>query len=168
MTSRFKPAARPTYEEDFKQIISVSSRADGTEIKIADCGRTVIDGFEERNSAHAASTATTLFFLGRRVWAENPRRCGHHRMPVKSLCRMPARAFCHPGLAAGKPGETISNMFSGRLALLSKNAFGGSDSGVCRADAVSASAAGLLGGTWAIAIAYMGALWVLPTIGLTS
>ena len=34
-------------EEDFNNII-VSSRADGTEIKIADVAR-VIDGFEERN-----------------------------------------------------------------------------------------------------------------------
>ena len=106
------------YEEDFKQIV-VSSRADGTEIKIEDVA-TVIDGFEERNLRTRFNGANAIF-LGVRV-GKDPDVVAT-TAAVKGYVEG-GSSFLPPGLQL-QTWKDFSNMFSGRLALLSKNAFGG-------------------------------------------
>ena len=106
------------YEEDFNQIL-VSSRADGTEIKIEDIA-TVIDGFEERN-LRTRFNGENAIFLGVRV-GRNPDVVAT-TAAVKDYVNG-GSSFLPPGLQL-QTWRDYSNMFSSRLTLLSKNAFGG-------------------------------------------
>ena len=147
------------YEEDFKQIV-VSSRADGTEIKIEDVA-TVIDGFEERN-LRTRFNGENAIFLGVRV-GKNPDVVAT-TAAVKDYVNA-GSSFLPPGLQL-QTWKDFSNMFSGRLALLSKNAFGG----LILVFVVLMLFLRPQLAFWVavgIAIAYMGALWILPSIGLT-
>jgi len=147
------------YEEDFNQIL-VSSRADGTEIKIEDIA-TVIDGFEERN-LRTRFNGENAIFLGVRV-GRNPDVVAT-TSAVKDYVNG-GSSFLPPGLQL-QTWRDYSNMFSSRLTLLSKNAFGGLILVFIvlmlflRPQLAFWVAVG-------IAIAYMGALWILPSIGLT-
>ena len=146
-------------EEDFNNII-VSSRADGTEIKIADVAR-VIDGFEERN-LRTRFNGHKAIFLGISV-GKNPDVVATTDA-VKNYVEA-GSSFLPPSLQLAT-WRDYSNMFSGRLALLSKNAFGG----LILVFIVLMLFLRPQLAFWValgIAIAYMGALWVLPTIGLT-
>ncbi len=147
------------YEEDFNNIV-VSSRADGTEIKIADVAR-VVDGFEERNLRTRFNSQKAVF-LGISV-GNNPDVVATTDA-VKGYVAA-GSTFLPPGLQLAT-WKDFSNMFSGRLALLSKNAIGG----LVLVFVVLMLFLRPQLAFWValgIAIAYMGALWVLPSIGLT-
>jgi multidrug efflux pump subunit AcrB len=147
------------YEEDFKRIV-VSSRADGTEIKIEDVA-TVIDGFEERN-LRTRFNGENAIFLGITV-GKNPDVVAT-TAAVKDYVNA-GSTFLPPGLQL-QTWKDYSNMFSGRLTLLSKNAFGG----LILVFVVLMLFLRPQLAFWValgIAIAYMGALWILPSIGLT-
>ncbi len=147
------------FEEDFNNII-ISSRADGTEIRIEDVA-TVIDGFEERN-LRTRFNGRNAIFLGISV-GKNPDVVATTDA-VKAYVNA-GSTFLPPGLQM-ETWKDYSNMFSGRLALLSKNAFGG----LILVFVVLMLFLRPQLAFWValgIAIAYMGALWILPSIGLT-
>lgn len=147
------------YEDDFNNI-SISSRADGAEIKIADVA-TVRDTFEERN-AMVRFNGQPAVFLGISVGKEPDVMAttgAVKRYIAEEVDYLPAEI----GIATW---SDFSTMFSGRLELLSANAFGG----LVLVFVVLMLFLRPLLAFWValgIAIAYMGALWILPSMGLT-
>lgn len=147
------------YEEDFKNIV-VSSRPDGTEIKVEDIA-SVIDGFEERNLLTRFNGQKAIF-VGVSV-GKNPDVIATTDAVKNYVAAGPT--FLPAGLELAT-WKDFSGMFSGRLALLSKNAFGG----LILVFIVLMLFLRPQLAFWValgIAIAYMGALWVLPSLGLT-
>ena len=147
------------YEDDFNSI-SISSRADGAEIKISDVA-TVRDTFEERN-AMVRFNGQPAVFLGISVGNEPDVMAttgAVKRYIAEEIDYLPAEL----GIATW---ADFSTMFSGRLELLSTNAFGG----LVLVFVVLMLFLRPLLAFWValgIAIAYMGALWILPSMGLT-
>ena len=147
------------FEEDFKDI-SISSRSDGTEIKIADVA-TVRDTFEERN-ALVRFNGQPAVFLGISVGNQPDVMAttgAVKRYIAEEINYLPAEL----GISTW---ADFSTMFSGRLELLSSNALGG----LILVFVVLMLFLSPQLAFWValgIAIAYMGALWILPSMGLT-
>ena len=147
------------FEEDFKDI-SISSRSDGTEIKIADVA-TVRDTFEERN-ALVRFNGQPAVFLGISVGNQPDVMAttgAVKRYIAEEINYLPAEL----GISTW---ADFSTMFSSRLELLSSNALGG----LILVFVVLMLFLSPQLAFWValgIAIAYMGALWILPSMGLT-
>lgn len=147
------------YEEDFNNI-SISSRADGTEIKISDVA-TVKDTFEERN-VMVRFNGQPAVFLGISVGNQPDVMAttgAVKRFIAEEIDYLPTEL----GIATW---ADFSTMFSSRLELLSTNAFGG----LILVFVVLMLFLRPQLAFWValgIAIAYMGALWILPGMGLT-
>jgi multidrug efflux pump subunit AcrB len=148
------------FEDDFKNI-TVSSRADGTEIKISDIAQ-VMDTFEERNSL-TRFNGNPAVFLGVSVSSSNPDVVAT-TAAVKNYIDNQT-GYLPNKLQTATWGD-FSVMFSGRLQLLSNNALGG----LVLVFVVLMLFLRPQLAFWValgIAIAYMGALWILPSLGLT-
>ncbi len=147
------------FEDDFNNI-SISSRADGAEIKISDVA-TIKDTFEERNTM-VRFNGQPAVFLGISVGNEPDVMAttgAVKRYIAEEIDYLPAEL----GIATW---ADFSTMFSGRLELLSTNAFGG----LVLVFVVLMLFLRPQLAFWValgIAIAYMGALWILPSMGLT-
>ena len=147
------------FVDDFNRI-SIRSGVDGTEIKISDVA-SVKDTFEERNSM-VRFNGQTAVFLGISVGNQPDVIATTNavkRYIAEDVDYLPAEL----GIATW---ADFSTMFSGRLELLSTNAFGG----LVLVFVVLMLFLRPQLAFWValgIAIAYMGALWILPSMGLT-
>jgi multidrug efflux pump subunit AcrB len=147
------------FEDDFKDIV-VSSRADGTEIRVSDIA-VVLDTFEERNSL-LRFNGNPAVFLGISV-GNNPDVVAS-TSAVKSYIETQTDYL--PNKLQTATWGDFSLMFSDRLELLSNNALGG----LVLVFVVLMLFLRPQLAFWValgIAIAYMGALWILPGLGLT-
>ena len=148
------------YVEDDFNSISISSRADGTEIKISDVA-TVKDTFEERNSL-VRFNGMPAVFLG--ISVGNQPDVVATTGAVKRYIDEEINYL--PAELSIATWADFSTMFSGRLELLSTNAFGG----LVLVFVVLMLFLRPQLAFWValgIAVAYMGALWILPSMGLT-
>lgn len=148
------------YEDDFKNI-AVSSRPDGTEIRISDIAQ-VMDTFEERNNL-TRFNGNPAVFLGVSVSASSPDIVAT-TSAVKDYIENQTD-YLPSELQTATWGD-FSLMFSDRLELLSNNALGG----LVLVFVVLMLFLRPQLAFWValgIAIAYMGALWILPSLGLT-
>ena len=148
------------FEDDFKNI-AVSSRADGTEIKISDIAE-VTDTFEERNFL-TRFNGNPAVFLGVSVSSSSPDVVAT-TSAVKDY--IDSQTGYLPSKLQIATWADFSVMFSGRLQLLSSNALGG----LVLVFVVLMLFLRPQLAFWValgIAIAYMGALWILPSLGLT-
>ena len=148
------------YVEDDFNSISISSRADGTEIKISDVA-TVKDTFEERNSL-VRFNGMPAVFLG--ISVGNQPDVVATTGAVKRYIDEEINYL--PAELSIATWADFSTMFSGRLELLSTNAFGG----LLLVFVVLMLFLRPQLAFWValgIAVAYMGALWILPSMGLT-
>lgn len=148
------------YVEDDFNSISISSRADGTEIKISDVA-TVKDTFEERNSL-VRFNGKPAVFLG--ISVGNQPDVVATTGAVKRYIDEDINYL--PAELSIATWADFSTMFSGRLELLSTNAFGG----LVLVFVVLMLFLRPQLAFWValgIAVAYMGALWILPSLGLT-
>jgi len=148
------------FEDDFKNI-AVTSRADGTEIRISDIAK-VMDTFEERNSVTRFNSHPAVF-LGVSVGASKPDVVAT-TSAVKNYIENQTDYL--PSKLQTRTWADFSVMFSGRLELLSNNALGG----LILVFVVLMLFLRPQLAFWValgIAIAYMGALWILPSLGLT-
>ena len=147
------------YEEDFNRI-AVTSRDDGTEITIGDVAL-VKDTFEERNSLTRFNGKTAIF-LAISV-GEDPDVMATTKA-VKDYVAT-GGAFL-PDELQMDTWRDFSVMFEGRLSLLTKNAIGGLIL-VFIILMLFLSPQLALWVAVGIGVAYMGALWILPGVGLT-
>ena len=148
------------YVEDDFNSISISSRADGTEIKISDVA-IVKDTFEERNSLVRFNGKPSVF-LG--ISVGNQPDVVATTEAVKRYIEEEINYL--PAELSIATWADYSMMFSGRLELLSTNAFGG----LVLVFVVLMLFLRPQLAFWValgIAVAYMGALWILPSMGLT-
>ena len=147
------------FEDDFNRI-AITSRADGSEIKISDVA-IVKDTFEERNSM-VRFNGQAAVFLGISV-GNQPDVVA----TTNAVKRYIAEEINYlPAELSIATWADFSTMFSGRLELLSANAFGG----LVLVFIVLMLFLRPQLAFWValgIAIAYMGALWILPSMGLT-
>jgi len=147
------------YEDDFNKII-VTSRGDGTEITIGDVA-VVKDTFEERNSLTRFNGKTSIF-LAISV-GEDPDVMATTRA-VKDYVATGASFL--PDELQMDTWLDFSVLFEGRLSLLTKNAIGGLIL-VFIILMLFLSPQLALWVALGIGVAYMGALWILPGVGLT-
>ena len=147
------------YEEDFNRI-AVTSRDDGTEITIGDVA-VVKDTFEERNSLTRFNGKTAIF-LAISV-GEDPDVMATTKA-VKDYVATGASFL--PNELQMDTWQDFSVLFEGRLSLLTKNAIGGLIL-VFIILMLFLSPQLALWVAVGIGVAYMGALWVLPGVGLT-
>ena len=147
------------YEEDFNRI-AVTSRDDGTEITIGDVAL-VKDTFEERNSLTRFNGKTAIF-LAISV-GEDPDVMATTKA-VKNYVAT-GGAFL-PDELQMDTWRDFSVLFEGRLSLLTKNAIGGLIL-VFIILMLFLSPQLALWVAVGIGVAYMGALWILPGVGLT-
>ncbi|MDG0969534.1 MAG: efflux RND transporter permease subunit [Porticoccaceae bacterium] len=147
------------YESDFKKI-SVSSRNDGTQVTIGDVAE-VKDTFEERN-ALTRFNGKKAIFLAISV-GESPDVMKTTKA-VKDYVANGASFL--PDELQMDTWRDYSILFEGRLSLLSKNALGG----LVLVFIILMLFLSPQLAFWValgIGVAYMGALWILPSIGLT-
>jgi len=147
------------YEDDFNKII-VTSRDDGTEITIGDVA-VVKDTFEERNSLTRFNGKTAIF-LAISV-GEDPDVMATTKA-VKDYVATGASFL--PNELQMDTWRDFSVLFEGRLSLLTKNAIGGLIL-VFIILMLFLSPQLALWVALGIGVAYMGALWILPGVGLT-
>jgi multidrug efflux pump subunit AcrB len=147
------------YESDFEKI-SVSSRNDGTQVTIGDVAE-VKDTFEERN-ALTRFNGKKAIFLAISV-GESPDVMKTTKA-VKDYVANGASFL--PDELQMDTWRDYSILFEGRLSLLSKNALGG----LVLVFIILMLFLSPQLAFWValgIGVAYMGALWILPSIGLT-
>jgi multidrug efflux pump subunit AcrB len=147
------------YESDFEKI-SVSSRNDGTQVTIGDVAE-VKDTFEERN-AMTRFNGKKAIFLAISV-GESPDVMKTTKA-VKDYVANGASFL--PDELQMDTWRDYSILFEGRLSLLSKNALGG----LVLVFIILMLFLSPQLAFWValgIGVAYMGALWILPSIGLT-
>jgi len=147
------------YEEDFNRI-AVTSRDDGTEVTIGDVAL-VKDTFEERNSLTRFNGKTAIF-LAVSV-GEDPDVMASTKA-VKDYVAT-GGAFL-PDELQMDTWRDFSVLFEDRLSLLTKNAIGG----LILVFIILMLFLSPQLAMWVaagIGIAYMGALWILPGVGLT-
>jgi multidrug efflux pump subunit AcrB len=147
------------YESDFEKI-SVSSRNDGTQVTIGDVAE-VKDTFEERN-ALTRFNGKKAIFLAISV-GESP----DVMKTTKAVKDYVANGSSFlPDELQMDTWRDYSILFEGRLSLLSKNALGG----LVLVFIILMLFLSPQLAFWValgIGVAYMGALWILPSIGLT-
>ena len=147
------------YEEDFKAI-SVTSKNDGSEVTVGDVAE-VKDTFEERN-ALTRFNGKKAIFLAISV-GEDPDVMATTKA-VKDYVATGAEFL--PSELELATWRDFSVLFEGRLSLLTKNAVGG----LILVFIILMLFLSPQLAFWValgIGVAYLGALWILPSIGLT-